>query len=360
MKFVHMADMHFDSPFRTLSNKAELGDVLRLEQKKAFKKVIEYIKENSIPYLFISGDLYEQNYIRKSTIEYINSLFKEIPETKIFISPGNHDPFIKNSYYNQFTWNDNVKIFEGKIESVELEEVDIYGYGFDDFYCPNCKIENLEIKNKNKLNILIIHGSLDASETLEKQYNPMPSKVIKEKGFDYCALGHIHKKYYDEYENQNIVYPGSTIAMGFDELGEHGIMVCDLEKNNLKKEFIKIGEIEFEEKELNCTELNSLEEIIEKINKIKLNEKKLYKIILIGKRNLEINIYDLLKMNLDKRIIKIKDKTKPNYDLPSLSNETTLKGLFTKEMLDRLKNAKDEDEKEMIEKAIELGLEVLE
>ena len=101
MKFVHIADMHFDTSFTTLTNKANLGDVRRLDQRLAFNKIIEYIKENEIPYLFISGDFYEHEYIRLSTIEYINNLFTEIPDTQIFISPGNHDPYTKNSYYNQ-------------------------------------------------------------------------------------------------------------------------------------------------------------------------------------------------------------------------------------------------------------------
>ena len=112
MKFVHIADMHFDSPFTNLADKEMLGNKMRLEQRKALKKIINYIKENNIPYFFISGDLYEHNYIRQSTIEYINNLFGEIPKTKIYIAPGNHDPFIKNSYYNNFNWNENVKIFK--------------------------------------------------------------------------------------------------------------------------------------------------------------------------------------------------------------------------------------------------------
>ena len=45
MKFVHIADMHFDSPFINLADKEYLGDLRRLEQRKIFKKVIEYIKE---------------------------------------------------------------------------------------------------------------------------------------------------------------------------------------------------------------------------------------------------------------------------------------------------------------------------
>ena len=42
MKFIHIADMHFDSPFVNLSDKDGLGDFRRLEQRKTFKKVIEY------------------------------------------------------------------------------------------------------------------------------------------------------------------------------------------------------------------------------------------------------------------------------------------------------------------------------
>ena len=154
MKFVHIADMHFDSPFVNLSEKDILGDLRRLEQRKAFKKVIEYIKENNIKYFFISGDLYEHKYVRQSTIEYINQLFQEIPETQIFISPGNHDPKIKNSYYNKYNWNENVKIFGAKIEKIETEEANIYGYGFEDFYCTDCGIESFQIEDKSKLNIL--------------------------------------------------------------------------------------------------------------------------------------------------------------------------------------------------------------
>ena len=105
MKFVHIADLHFDSPFVNLSNKEMLGDIRRLDQRKIFKKVITYIKENDIPFLFISGDLYENKYIRQSTIQYMNDLFNQIPQTKIFISPGNHDPYTKNSYYNKFNWS---------------------------------------------------------------------------------------------------------------------------------------------------------------------------------------------------------------------------------------------------------------
>ena len=359
MKFIHIADMHFDSPFINLADKEIFGDLKRLEQRRIFKKIIEYIKENKVEFLFIAGDLYEHKYVKLSTIEYINNLFKEIPETKIFISPGNHDPYLKNSYYNQYDWSKNVKIFNSKIEKIDLGEVDIYGYGFDDFYCTNSEFEKLEIENKNKINILVIHGTLNGASLEEKQYNSMSENTLRNKEFDYIALGHIHKTNFES--SKNIIYPGSTISLGFDEIGKHGMVVGNVEKDNLKIEFIPLDESFFIEKELDVTEIISKEELIEKINEINIKENEYAKIILKGKRNFEIDANDLYKLIFNDRIIKIKNKTKINYNLEELANEKTLRGLFAKNMNERLKDEKlTNEEKEKIEKAVEIGLEALE
>ncbi|MBR0492010.1 MAG: DNA repair exonuclease [Clostridia bacterium] len=359
MKFVHIADLHFDSPFVNLADKEGLGETRRLEQRKIFKKVIEYIKDNNIKYLFISGDLYEHKYIKKTTIEYINNLFKEIPNTLIFISPGNHDPYLKNSYYNKFNWNENVKIFKNKIEKIETENANIYGFGFDDFYCTDCGIENLEIEEKNKINILVIHGTLNGASLEEKQYNSIKSKTLEEKGFDYVALGHIHKLDYNTYENQRIVYPGSTASLGFDELGQHGMIVGELDKEKIKLEFIPIDETEFEIQNLDITQINSKEELIETINELNIEENNLIEIYLTGKRNFEIDTYEIKKFITNEKIIKIKNKTKINYNLEKIAEENTLRGIFVKKMLDKYNLLESEEEKSILENSIEIGLESL-
>lgn len=375
MRFIHMADVHFDSPFTVLASRENLANERRLEQRKAFADTIEYIKENQIPFLFISGDLYEQKYIRKSTIEYINNLFKEIPNTQIFISPGNHDPFLINSFYNTFEWNNNVTIFNSEIKIIETEEADIYGFGFTDFYCENSQIEKINIKNKNKINILITHGSLDASKTLDMQYNPLNSNKLKEIGFDYVALGHIHKANYEENKN-NFIYPGSLISFGFDELGEHGFLDVEINKNNSEKnnlinlkinnnnlkinkkiKFIKVDKRIFEEIKLNISEINSEEELIEKIKNIKTERQKNYKVILEGYKNIEIDLNKIQKMVLDENVLKVKDFSKVKYDIKELANQNNLKGVFISRILQK------EEEglctKEEAEQAIEIFINAL-
>lgn len=365
MKFVHIADIHFDSPFVNLSDREGVGDLRRLDQRKAFRKMIDYVKDNQIPYLFVSGDLYENKYVKKSTIQYVNNLFEEIPNTKIFITPGNHDPFLKNSYYSQYKWSDNVKIFGSKIETVSFDEVDIYGFGFDNFYCDGCGIENLSIKNPEKINILVIHGTLNGAVLKDNNYNPISEKILEDKGFDYVALGHIHKLYYNDRPNQKIVYPGSAVSIGFDELGEHGMIVGDLHKeknsSNVYLQFICLDDKRFVEREIDVTNILSIEELIEKINGENFNQNEFVKIILIGKRNFEIDANSLYKVIRNDKVIKIKNKTKISYNLEQLSNENTLKGLFAKKINEKMKLENlSEEEKGIIEKAVEITFEALE
>lgn len=357
MKFVHLADLHLDAKFDSLSSIDGLPQKRRLEQRKALKDVVEYIKENDIKLFLISGDLYEQNYIRKSSIEYVNKLFEEIPDTQIFIAPGNHDPYIKNSFYSTYTWSKNVHIFNENIEKIDFEDAHIYGFGFTDFYCKQSEIEEIQVEEPDDINILITHGSLDGGSDDLREYNPLRQSKLKQLDFDYIALGHIHKPYYNEEKNQKIFYPGSTISLGFDELGEHGVLVGDIEKDELKVKFMTIDPRQYKEKEIDITEMTSNEEVLEKIQNLVLNNENLYKIILVGKRYFTLNIDEIKKLNSRENIVKIKDKTKVGIDIERIAEENNVRGIFVRNMLER-KERENLDE-DFIEKAIEIGLEVL-
>ena len=161
----------------------------------------------------------------------------------------------------------------------------------------------------------------------------MSSKMLEEKGFDYVALGHIHKTNYKT--NTKNIYPSSTVALGFDEIGEHGMIVGEIKEKELKIEFVQLDQEKFIKKQIDITEILSKEELIEKINQLEIAENEYVEIVIEGKRKFEINKYDLLKYIENNRIIKIKDKTQIAYDLEKIANETTLKGLFVKEMLKR-------------------------
>ena len=355
MKFVHIADMHFDTSFTQLNN-SNLGAIRRLDQRKIFQKIIDYIKQNDIEYFFIAGDFYEHKFIKESTIEYINKQFKEIENTKIFITPGNHDPYLKNSYYTKFSWNKNVHIFDSKISVVEDENCRIYGYGFDDFYYTNPEIENFELPDNEKINILITHATLNGTNNIERQYNAISKSTLEKIGFEYVALGHIHKLNYEE--SKRIVYPGSPISMGFDELGKHGMIVGKIENNELQTEFISLDETEFKIMEVDISDMSSIDDIAQYLNSLELAQENLYEIYLQGSRSFEIDKYNLKKLIDNQNIIKLKDKTKMSYNLELIAKDNTLKGLFVQEIIKRMNDT--EADMELLEHALEIGLDILE
>ena len=218
-------------------------------------------------------------------------------------------------------------------------------------------MDEIKIENKEQINILVTHGSLNGGTLENMEYNPINKNKLKELGFDYVAIGHIHKLDYNTEEEQRIVYPGSTISLGFDELGKHGMIVGELNKENIKLEFIPMDNKEFKEIELDISDTNSEEELIEKINNLILEENTYYKIILVGDKNFEINIYNLFKFISNENIIKIKNKTKLKIDLEKISKNNNLKGLFVKEILEELNQ--ENYNKELLENVLELGLDVI-
>ena len=337
MKFVQVSDVHFDMPFTTISQKADMGIVRRMDQRIAFNKMIDFIKKNNVDFLFITGDLYEQEYIKQSTIDFINELFKEIIDTRILIVPGNHDPLLVNSFYNNYNWSENVRIFSKTIGKVNYDNFCIYGYGFEKYELFNSDLILNNVKlDKNKINILLSHGDIYT----KSKYNYIDNKYLNK--FDYVFLGHIHKR--DDY------YPGSLISLGFDEPGEHGFLYGEInDKNNIYKKMIIVDDKEFIIRDLDISEIYAKEELIEKINKNN-EENKFYEINLIGEKNIDVNINIKL---INKSIIKIKDNSKINI---KNINENSINGIYFK----LLKNKFDLNEinYDEYQQAYQIGLEL--
>ena len=351
MKFIHIADMHFDKPF-TILEKNGLSEARRIKQRNVFSKMIQYIKENNIEFLFIAGDLYEHEYVRKSTIDFINNCFKQIENTKIYIAPGNHDPYINNSYYNKYAWNENVRIFTN-VEKAENNNINIYGYGFTDFSSKAISLpNNLE---KEKINILLMHSDLNGAKK-EGEHNPILETALRESDFDYVALGHIHKKSMD---TPKAIYPGSMFAGGFDELGKHGMIEGEI--NSITKKvslkFISLDDEEFVKEKIDVSNIDSEEELIENINQKEKKLNKYYEYIFVGSKNIEIDINKILKLLEDKRVVKLKDKSKLSIDIEQISKEKSLKGIFVKELLNEIDE--DESNKDEILRIIEIGLNAM-
>lgn len=357
MKFVHMADMHFGDKFSRLEGRNKFVQKRKLFQRESFDKIIDFINTNSVEHFFIAGDLFEHEEVQPSIIEYCNKKFSEIPNTYIWISPGNHDPYIKNSYYQTTNWSKNVTIFKNKIECYESDNIDIYGFGFSGFYEKSSGVENIVLKNKDKLNILVTHGDLDASINSDKPFNPISNKKLQEVGFDYVALGHIHKPQFSK--ESRIIYPGSTIAMSFGNgFYPHGFVAGEITKESYNIEFITLDEGFYKEIPIDVSNVTDKDELINELNRLNLDMNSVYQIKLIGKRDFYIDTAEILKYITKDNILSIKNEANENYDFEQLAQENNLKGFFVREMIEKLSTCQ-ENEYEEIKRALEIGLEFL-
>ena len=143
------------------------------------------------------------------------------------------------------------------------------------------------------------------------------------------------------------------------KFGEHGIIDTKIEKNNEKNiKFIKLDEREFCEIKINITKINSQEEVVELIEKMNLEDKNFYKIILEGNTDVKIFEKEILKLLSKENVLKIKDETKTKQDVDKIAKQENLKGMFIQELI--MQNENGAFSQEEIEEMTKIGLDLFE
>ncbi|NSW92225.1 MAG: DNA repair exonuclease [Firmicutes bacterium] len=405
IKFLHCADIHLDTPFVSLgieeNSLISKSTLRRMDLKNTFQDIIKIARDKEVEFIFISGDLYEHNYVRKSTINFINNVFKSISNIKVFIVPGNHDPWVKGSYYENFEWAENVHILTKDNNYVYLEEEGICIYGPDAFpgifisenhSKNNIKDNNIkEYINPDNINILLAHGTLDLNIG-GNSYNLMSSRQLASLGMDYIAMGHFHKRMDNIGSNEIIFNPGSPEPLGFDEPGEHGVYVGSIVKKGIQDrqiniDFIVTNKKRYEVLRVDISGCVTDEQITAKItdaiagipnistyitspddmasiNMEFLNMPSLLlSIVLYGyiDPQYKVDTEYIFSCFKDKVFyIKVKNEAVPDYDFEEIKKETGLKGLFTKKLLELIEKTQDTYEKELLIKSLYYGIQAIE
>lgn len=352
MKFIHTADLHIGTSFLSSSFDKSIARERREDLFKAFNKVIKACKKREADILLIAGDLFEDDLVRASDVNRIIDGFKMIPEVRVFIVAGNHDFMHEKSFYNLLTFPDNVTIFNSDtLEKVEIEELNtcIYGLSFLKKYY-NKDILEIPKLDKTKNNILLLHCDLLNSNA---NYLPISKTKLEKSGFDYCALGHIHKSVK---LSNNSVYPGSLEPHDFSECGYHGYIFGQIENKHVSVKLIKNNVKQFEVIDADISGINSLEKIINLI-KEKTNgkiENFLYRINLKGTLSELVTIEDIKnRLNEEFYYAEVVDNTSADYYLPKIytENKDNIIGLYI--------NALKGKENEIDIEALYLGLDAL-
>lgn len=364
IKILHTADIHFDTPFSGMAPSEALKS--KEELKQVFEKIIQIVLEKNVDIFLIAGDVFDNLSVNKSTLYFIKRCLEKIKNVKVFISPGNHDPFNEKSFYNIVEWPDNVHVFKGEMESVILEDLDtvVFGTAFNTRHVNESLLKGMNRVNGYN-NIMVIHGEISSSKD-GNEYNPITEEDISESQMDYIALGHRHKySEVNKINNTYYSYCGCPQGRGFDELNDKGVIYIELMDGFLEEEFVRTSIRNYYETNIDITGCFGYQEVVNKIlseisEKNRINN--FYKIILKGEISDEFALNEEVLRDLLKDsfyYIKIIDKSEIKLNMDELIKGYSIKSIFAKKLYEKLKEAENEEDEETIKLALKIGMQSL-
>ena len=108
VKIVHAADFHLDSAFGALS--AEQARQRRRESRELLTRLSNYVNQNGVDLVLLAGDLFDSDTTYRETLEALSDALGAM-RARVFIAPGNHDPYSAKSAYATLAWPENVKTY---------------------------------------------------------------------------------------------------------------------------------------------------------------------------------------------------------------------------------------------------------
>jgi len=273
IRFIHTADLHLDTPFKGLSNLNEtLASILKNATFQSFRNIIDRCLQEQVDFLLIAGDIFDsENQSLAAQLKFADEL-QRLSDQRIptYFICGNHDPL--SSWIEGLQLPDNVHRFgSSEVEKIihykgDKPLVDIHGISFQNKAVRNDLTQHYQIKNRTApVSLALLHGTIGQPGPHEN-YAPFSIENISGKGFDYWALGHIHKRQIIRKEHPAVVYPGNPQGRDFGETGAKG---CYLVETTADQEpqikFISTQLIRFEEVAIDLTGEDAVNILPEKI-----------------------------------------------------------------------------------------------
>ncbi|MCC8047766.1 MAG: DNA repair exonuclease [Oscillospiraceae bacterium] len=350
IRLVHAADLHLDSPFELLGERAEQR---RAEQRETLERIAELCRTRCADILLLAGDLFDSGAAYAETLRSLAAALGGL-EIPVLISPGNHDFCAPASPYMRAKWSQNVTVFtRPAMECVALGAlgVRVWGAGYADISCPPLLRGFSVPKEQGIIDIGLLHAQVGMPVS---PYCPVSEDDIAASGLDYLALGHVHT--YSGLRRAGgtfYAWPGCPEGRGFDECGDKGVIYAELDAGECRAEQVTVCRRRYEKICVPCGDgwESSLPEG---------TQEDIYRIILTGERAEAPNLQALREM-LEPRFFALEliDATVPARDVWDGAEQDSLRGLFLRKMRARLDAAADDAERESIVRAVRWGLAAL-
>nr|WP_294672269.1 exonuclease SbcCD subunit D [uncultured Ruminococcus sp.] len=235
MKIMHLSDLHIGKKVNEYS--------MLQDQIYILKEILRIIDNEKVETVIIAGDVYDRSLPPNEALELFDEFLYQLSgrNVNVFVISGNHDSPERISYGGRMMTENKIflsPVYDGNVKPITLND----DYGEVNFYLlpfirpadirryfPDENIENytdavkVAIDNMNvdfsERNILVTHQFVTGAELSESEdiivggTDNVSGEVFY--GFDYVALGHIHRE--QTVGKDNIRYCGTPLKYSFSE-----------------------------------------------------------------------------------------------------------------------------------------------
>jgi len=328
MRIIHTSDIHLDSPLTARLSPDKIRERKR-ELIASFRRTIDKARDLGATAYLIAGDLFDSDRCNRSTLQNLMATVASVPEITFFYLYGNHEKRMLSE--SGVTLPDNLKLFEEGWTYYTLGDVVIAGR------CETAPGMFDELRlDPEKRNVVVLHGELtDRSD----RGGMIGRREVAECPIDYLALGHYHS--YSETkinERCTAVYSGTPEGRGFDEAGECGIVLLDVDRYDVRHEFIRCAKrtLHLVNADISGSK-NSLDVENAVINATRgIPYTDIVRVLLVGERELELGYdTDAIKERLGARyyFFEVRDNARVRINIDDYKNDLSLKGEFIRSVM---------------------------
>ncbi len=332
MKIIHTADLHLDSRIEGLA--AEKSRARRGEVLHTFERICDYATKQNVTAIIIAGDMFDTAHLTNTTRNKVLSIIKSNVNVDFLYLAGNHD---KDSFTESLKDEEtpsNLKIFSNRWTYVEYDGVTIAGIDLESVD-GNLTYDTLKLPT-NTVNIVTLHGQI-ANYVTDDKGEIISLPRLKNKNIDYLALGHYHAYARGVLDDRGIyAYSGCPEGRGFDETGEKGFVLLEIDKGKITDTFIKFSSRNLFDFTISVTNFDdwwTLRSEILQTLKIRYDQKSLIKVVLTGEHKTDF-VLDVLelseRLNEYFYFAKVQDKTVLKISEEDFSLDKTVRGEFVR------------------------------
>lgn len=265
-KFIHAADIHLDSPLHKLdAYEGAPVEEFRQAARRAFENLVQLAMAEKVAFVLVAGDFYDGDWKDYNTGLYLAAQMSRLNKTGIpvFVIAGNHDAASRIT--KTLRLPDNVRVFPtDRPATFRLEDLRVAVHG-QSFATPAVK-KDLSRGYPDPLtgyfNIGLLHTCATGREGHEP-YAPCSPEGLRNKGYDYWALGHVHQ-YEVLAHDPPIVFPGNIQGRHIRETGPKGCVVVTVdEAGRTELEFTPVDVIRWAAAEVDAAGAQNAFEVID-------------------------------------------------------------------------------------------------